>query len=85
MSRRLRAPLARSLQTLLDNTLTGGLQVLPPGSDEWLFVKVCRQASRLMLAATEGTDGTFFLAQPLEGCIVVNLADLLSIFSGGIL
>jgi isopenicillin N synthase-like dioxygenase len=25
------------------------------------------------------------LKQPLEGCIVVNLADLLSIFSGGIL
>lgn len=26
--------------TLLDNNMTGGLQVLPPGEDEWMYVKV---------------------------------------------
>ncbi|KAI0783127.1 Clavaminate synthase-like protein [Abortiporus biennis] len=46
--------------TIVHNRL-GGLQVMPPGTDEWLYIK------------------------PLPGHAVCNIADALSLFSGGIL
>ncbi|KAL8290484.1 hypothetical protein RQP46_002742 [Phenoliferia psychrophenolica] len=47
--------------TVLHARGTGGLQVLPPGSPDWQWVK------------------------PLDGHVICNIADALSVFSGGIL
>lgn len=78
--------------TLLDNNMTGGLQVLPPGKDEWMYVKVrTRDGLVSVWCSVLRVDRPLTLyipsggVQPLEGHIVCNIADALSILSGGIL
>ena len=64
-------------QSFLHNRL-GGLQVLPPGSDKWLYVKVSGAHPHIAHALTSP-------AQPLPGHGICNVGDALNIFSGGIL
>jgi isopenicillin N synthase-like dioxygenase len=63
-------------QSFLHNRL-GGLQVLPPGTDEWKYVKVgrCPCSNRVL--------GLPF--QPMPGHAICNLGDAMAIFSAGIL
>ena len=64
-------------QSFLHNRL-GGLQVLPPGSDKWLYVKVSGALPHIAHTLTS-------LAQPLPGHGICNVGDALALFSGGIL
>lgn len=66
------------LKSFLHNRL-GGLQVLPPGSSTWYYVKVMylrRTCTRQSLTST---------LQPIPGHAICNIGDALNIFSGGIL
>lgn len=47
-----RVPLPPRVQTFLHNRL-GGLQVMPPGSDKWLYIKVRARVSAQRLARLE--------------------------------
>ena len=67
----------QSFQSFLHNRL-GGLQVLPPGSDKWLYVKVTGAHPHIAHTLTS-------FAQPLPGHGICNVGDALNIFSGGIL
>ncbi|KAH9936752.1 Clavaminate synthase-like protein [Epithele typhae] len=65
--------------SLLHNRL-GGLQVLPPGSDQWFSVNVSDPSRSAALMLTQS-----FVAQPLPGHAICNVGDAPNIFSGGIL
>ena len=67
----------QSCQSFLHNRL-GGLQVLPPGSDKWLYVKVSGALPHIAHTLTD-------LVQPLPGHGICNVGDALNIFSGGTL
>ena len=68
------------IKSFLHNRL-GGLQVLPPGSDKWYYVKV-----RLDRIATGAVAlSCHLLFQPVPGLAICNVGDALNIFSGGIL
>ena len=65
-------------QSFLHNRL-GGLQVLPPGSDKWFYIKVRALPHVLFLSAD------VHMPKPLPGHAICNIGDSLNIFSGGIL
>nr|VWO97788.1 Calcium-transporting ATPase (EC [Ganoderma boninense] len=65
--------------SFLHNRL-GGLQVLPPGSDRWFYVKVREHGAPTYEAHILKSS-----PQPLPGHAVCNIGDALNIFSGGIL
>ena len=73
-------------QTILHNR-TGGLQVLPPGSTEWYYVKACTHHVPCLSMAAMPRDSlrTHLARQPIPGFAICNIGDALNIFSGGIL
>lgn len=55
--------LALKSQSLVDNNMTGGLQVLAPGTEDWQFVKV-HQVFPFSSGLEESLDGTLTLYHP---------------------
>lgn len=55
---------------------------MPPGSQEWLYVKVSISHDKHMEQMDGSTHGR---TQPIPGYAICNIGDALAIFSGGIL
>jgi isopenicillin N synthase-like dioxygenase len=68
------------VKSFLHHQKLGGLQVLPPGTEEWKYVKV-----RVLFVWLVHTRTHPPRCQPLPGHAICNVGDALAIFSGGIL
>ena len=63
----------------------GGLQVLPPGADDWKYVKVGQWFHSIQLPAAWSSWSLVLLFQPVPGHAICNLGDAMATFSAGVL